>query len=37
MRGLKVPQIFRHPHNHSITLTPPKPQKTLIWLHGVAD
>lgn len=37
MRGLKVPQILRNPHNNSITISHPKPNKTLIWLHGVAD
>lgn len=37
MRGIKVPQIFRHPFDRSITLTYNAPKYSLIWLHGLGD
>jgi predicted esterase len=37
MRGAKVPNILRHPTDHSITLWHGKPQYSLLWLHGLAD
>lgn len=37
MRVRRVPEVYRNVQDSSITLSYGKPQRTLIWLHGLCD